>query len=219
MRMALLLPIASAAVLASGTAVAELPKLKGTYAMTGIGHCLSAPGASGTPTNPTPGVMLPNAGFDSSNRPLAGHSYGLSVNTLGTITFSANGTATITARNLTITPPPTPGPLASAGYPSFAPGVTGSSVTSTLTYTLDGNGGFTMQSVPGTTTGSVQSGARAGQTFAVNSSHVWSGLIGKGGKQIVMATSLPYLDVLSYSNGDVWPRMCNATRTLIQLDD
>ena len=53
----------------SAAAVADSPQLRGSYGFTGSAECLVAPGYVGNPNggpplaNPTPGVALPNSGF------------------------------------------------------------------------------------------------------------------------------------------------------------
>src|SRR5262249_20427946 len=67
-----------AAMIVTGSAaqaLADSPRLKGSYGFTGTAACLVAPGHFGdanTPPpapNPTPGVALPDAGFNAALRP------------------------------------------------------------------------------------------------------------------------------------------------------
>src|SRR5262249_16842180 len=66
----------AAIVVATGYATspsADWPQLRGSYGFTGTASCLVAPGgiaaATPLPTNPTPGVLLPGAGFKPNFQP------------------------------------------------------------------------------------------------------------------------------------------------------
>jgi hypothetical protein len=59
----------------AASALADSPKLKGAYGFTGSAACLVAPGHVGNENvppplpNPTPGVALPNSGFNAKLQP------------------------------------------------------------------------------------------------------------------------------------------------------
>jgi hypothetical protein len=70
MRRALVCSICAIGFVYTGGADAASPKkLKGEYAFTGAGSCLVAPGSDPGPGNPTPGVALPNSGFNANLQP------------------------------------------------------------------------------------------------------------------------------------------------------
>jgi hypothetical protein len=120
-------------------AAADAPRLKGSYGFTGSAVCLVAPGFVGTPnggpplSNPTPGVALPNSGFQPNLRPtdaLSGttSSYTYSFSVEGVRTFDGHGNGTVKGTAFSITGRPTPGP---GGFPHFPPaaGTAASTVT------------------------------------------------------------------------------------------
>src|SRR4051812_24231769 len=86
-------------------ASADSPKLKGSYGFTGTAACLIAPGHVGDPNgpplnNPTPGVALPNSGFQPNLRPndavpgSSSQAYAQSFSVEGIRKFNGNGTGT-----------------------------------------------------------------------------------------------------------------------------
>jgi hypothetical protein len=200
----------------AGSALADPPKLKGDYAFTGTAACLFAPGSSGTQFNPTPGVPLPNSGFDASLHPIDGHVYSSSNATEGIRTFNGDGTGTVTGTDVSITVPPTPGPLATAGYPSFGPGASSDTFSFQFTYTINNDGTYTSKLVPGSFQGSILTGGRVGQTFTVNLPDA-VGLIGADAKTLTSASVQPTVETISFSNGDVWPRICYRSRILVKI--
>jgi hypothetical protein len=122
----------------AASAVADSPKLKGPYAFTGTEACLISPGSvSGPPlsSNPTPGMLLPGAGFQADLRPndvtatSGGVAFSHSSAVEGIRTFNGDGTGSVAGTSVGITIRPTPGPN---GYPHFPPGA-GSS---TFSYTF-----------------------------------------------------------------------------------
>jgi hypothetical protein len=121
----------------AASAVADSPNLKGAYGFTGTAACLVAPGHVGDPTtppplpNPTPGVALPNSGFDANLHPNdIGSSFSHSNAVEGIRTFNGDGTGTVKGTSVGITVRPTPGPI-----PHFPPGAGSAYFKYDFTYT------------------------------------------------------------------------------------
>lgn len=202
----------------SGGALADSPKLKGAYAFTGFHACLFAPGTSTSPTNPTPGTALPNSGFNASLQPNAAKSFSASAAVEGIRTFNGNGTGTVKGRSVGLAVPPTPGPTGS-GYPTFPPSASSDDFSFSFTYTVNGDGSFTTQMTPGSYVGSVVAGPRAGQTYTIDMLPPQTGMIGVDGRDLVVANVDAAVETVSYSNGDVWPRICNRSRVLVRVQN
>jgi hypothetical protein len=102
------------------TAAIVSPSLKGAYGFTGSAVCLVAPGSTVPPgPNPTPGVALPNSGFDPVTlRPIDGKVFSYSFTVEGIRVFNGDGTGTVRGTTVAVTVPPTPQP---PGFPNFAP--------------------------------------------------------------------------------------------------
>ena len=207
----------SVAVIAAWTtsASADSKKLKGEYGFTGTAACLVAPGSAPGPGNPTPGVALPNSGFDPALHPIVGAtSFSRSFSVEGIRTFNGDGTGTVKGTTVGITVRPTPGPT---GYPSFPPSAGSSDFSFSFTYTVDGDGGWTSVMVPGSFTSTHLTGPRTGQTSTVDAIPPVSGMISHDGKTLIVAHLTPDVETHSYSNGDVWPEICHRSRVFIAL--
>lgn len=217
MRLSLLCAVSSLALAYAGNADANSPKLKGEYAFTGTAACLFSPGSDPVATsNPTPGVMLPNAGFNSNlGRLPNSRAFSTSSSVEGIRTFNGDGTGTVRGTSVSITIPPTPGPT---GYPNFAPGASSDTFSFQFTYIIHDDGTFTSQMVPGSYVGTFVAGGRTGQTYTLNQPPV-TGIIGDNGKTLTLATVNPGVEVMTFSNGDVWPRICHRSRVLIKIQD
>ena len=97
----------------AAAAAADPPRLKGSYGFTGSAACLVAPGYAGNPSgpplpNPTPGVALPNSGFQADLRPndvLTGvtSSFANSFAVEGIRTFNGDGTGTVKGTSVGVT--------------------------------------------------------------------------------------------------------------------
>jgi hypothetical protein len=64
--------VSAIAMIWAASAAADSPKPKRSYAFTGTEACLVSPGSVGgpqLPSNPTPGMLLPGAGFAPDLRP------------------------------------------------------------------------------------------------------------------------------------------------------
>jgi hypothetical protein len=212
------------------TAAAEPFRLRGQYAFTGSAGCLWAPGttgATGPNVNPTPGTPLPNAGFCTGpNSPVAGCFDGRPIDTTkafasthateGIFTFNGDGTGSVKGTDLAVTGPPTPGP---GGYPAFSPDAGTDTFTHKFTYTVNGDGSWTANVVPGTFIFTFVRGGRAGQTGTIINYPQFAGLIGEDGRILEYSTLSPTgqqmtIELFKYSNGDAWPRICHRSRVL-----
>lgn len=114
-------------------ASAAPPQLKGAYAFSGMGACLYSGGPFNSGSTPTvwPGFPFPN---------LSGNGIFISnFSVQGTRTFNGDGTGSVAGRGVEI-----------VGPPSINPRVSVEDFQARFTYTLDENGGFSTQLVPGT---------------------------------------------------------------------
>jgi hypothetical protein len=182
--------------------------LHGHYAFTGTGACLYAPGSSTSP--PTPGNTTPNSdsNFDTSLRPInVSKAFSTSFAVEGIRTFKRDGTGTVTGTEMGIVVPPTPGGAPSASSATFS---------YSFTYTFNNDGSFNTM-VTGSVTGTFQTGPRSGQTFTVSNFPPLLGMASKDGSALTLATLVPTVETIAFSNGDVWPRICHRSRVLIRL--
>ncbi len=188
--------------------------LKGEYAFTGTFSCLYAPGSDPGPVNPTPGVALPNSGFNAKLQPLVNATaFSTSGSAEGVVTFDSDGTATFTATNVSFTHRPTPGPT---GYPNFPASASSNSVSASFAYTVNSDDTFETQ-LTAPLTGTFLSGSRAGQVFKIDTLPL-TGLISKDGNTLTLASVATTVETINFSNGDVWPRICHRSRVLIKMD-
>jgi hypothetical protein len=186
-------------------------RLKGEYAFTGSAACFySVPSV-----DPVIG-----GGFDSDLRPNVGsrvfhHSFSVE----GVRKFRGDGTGTVNGTTVGFTPPPTPGAPPPFDQPGdFPPSAQGATFSFSFTYTVLPDGTFTSDIVPGSFTGTFFAGPRTGQTFAIDTMPL-TGLIGVDKKVLTIASVLPTVETATYSNGDVWPRICHRSRVLVRMDD
>ena len=226
MARALALSVSVLALSWAANAVADPPKLKGSYAFTGSAACLVAPGHVGDANvppplpNPTPGVALPNSGFNAQlqpndiGEPTPSQSFSRSFSVEGIRTFNGDGTGTVAATAVGITTRPTPGPN---GYPHFPPSAGSGDFGFNFTYTVDGKGGWTATMVPGSYTETFATGPRTGQTATVDAIPPLVGMISQDGKTLTGAHVEPTVETRSFSNGNVWPEICHRSRIFISL--
>jgi hypothetical protein len=208
------------------SAAAEPPKLKGSYGFTGAADCLVAPGFAGNPSgapiaNPTPGVALPNSGFQSNLRPndaVIGptQSYVYSFGVEGIRKFNGDGTGTVKGTAVAVTGRPTPGP---GGYPHFPPAAGSSNFSFSFTYTFAGDGSWTATMVPGSYSETHLTGPRAGQTSNIDAIPPVTGMVSRDGETLIAAQITTVVETHTYSNGDVDPQICDRTRVYIRLKD
>lgn len=230
MRGAFALSVSVVAVTWAASALADSPNLKGPYAFTGSAACLVAPGHVGNQNvppplpNPTPGVALPNSGFndklqpndftDPGNTPSASYTHTFAVE--GIRTFNGDGTGTVKGTVVGITNRPTPGPN---GFPHFPPSAGSADFSLSFTYTVDDNGGWTATMVPGSYTQTFTSGPRTGQTDTVDAIPPIVGMISQDGKTLTGAHIAPTVETHTYSNGDVEPQICYRSRIFLSLQN
>lgn len=207
-------------------ASADSPKLKGSYGFTGSHSCLVAPGQVNSPANvnPTPGVALPNAGFNAALQPndsttpgVQSNSFTLHTAVIGIRTFNGNGTGTVKGTTVTVIGRPTPGPA--PVWPRFPPSASSADFSFNFTYTVDWNGGWTSQMTPGSYTSNFTAGPRTGQTGSVDAIPPVTGMISNEGKTLIGAHTTPTVETQTFSNGDVWPMICDRTRVFIKVED
>jgi hypothetical protein len=199
--------IAASALLCT-TAIAG-PQLKGDYGFAGASHCITS-----------------SVGFSASHEALCGDThqpisfqpnpsnprntcpgvFALTSSVEGVRTFNGNGTGTVQGNNVSLTVPPNTASLgASSDDFSFS-----------FTYSVDGDGGFTSEVVPGSYQGQILTGGRAGQTYTINQINV-EGLISNDKKSLVIASVEPTVERQQFSNGDVRYRICHRSRSLIRM--
>ena len=184
-------------------------KLKGDYGFAGASHCITS-----------------SVGFNASHEALCGDThqpisfqpnpsnprntcpgvFALTSSVEGIRTFNGNGTGTVHGRNVSLTVPPNTASLgASSDDFSFS-----------FTYSVDDDGSFTSEVVPGSYQGQILSGGRAGQTYTIDKLNV-EGLISNDKKSLVIATVEPTVEKQQFSNGDVRYRICHRSRALIWM--
>ncbi len=190
-------------------------KLKGSYAFTGSAACLFAPGSSTSPppvNNTTPNT---NAGFDSALQPMFREtSFSTSFAVEGIRIFNGDGTGTVSGNEVGLAVPPTPGNLTI--FPHFPPSASQATFSYSFNYAFNPDGSFTT-TVTGSLTGSFQAGPRNGQTFTVSNFPQFLGLPSQNSDTLTLANLVPTVETITYSNGDVWPRICHRSRVLIWM--
>ena len=185
-------------------------KLKGAFGFTGSAACLVAPGSSTTAMS----GLLPGAGFNNffqPNTPATSFSNSFSVE--GVRTFSGTGTGTVKGTSVSIAPPPTP----SGPFPSFPPDAGSDSFSYNFTYTVNADGSWTSAMVAGSFTGTFLTGPRTGQTYSIDQIPPINGLIEEDGLTLIGAHLTTAVETVTYSNGNVWPRVCHRSRVFIKL--
>ena len=208
-----ILGLACVTALSALPAEANTPRIKGQYAFTGFTSCLVSPGSDpSAPSNPTPGVMLPNAGFDANLRRLPNsRAFTVSFSVLGTRTFNGDGTGSVQGTAHSINGPPTPGPT---GYPSFPPSASANSFTGNFNYIIQDDS--TLLITDGFMNSAFTQGPRTGQTSSHDSPQKL-GIISADGKTIMLSDKEVTVEIVTYSNGDVWPRICSRSRVLHKM--
>ena len=217
----LVLSVSAVALSWSTMAMADSPLLKGSYGFTGTADCLVAPGSvpGATPLqNPTPGVALPNSGFNQNLQPNDGGptsgAFTRSFSVEGVRTFNGDGTGTVQGTAVDVTHRPTPGPN---GYPHFPPSAGSATFSFTFTYTVFGDGSWTSTMDPGSYAENIVTGPRTGQTATVDAIPQVAGWISQDGKTLIAEHTAPTVEVRTFSNGDVWPEICHRSRVFIAL--
>jgi hypothetical protein len=132
---------------------------------------------------------------------------------VGVRRFNGDGTGTVSATEVGIVMRPTPGPT---GYPSFPPDASSAQIQYSFTYTFNPNGTFAT-SLSGPLSGTFLAGPRSGQTFSIPDLPQFLGVPSQDFSTIVLAEPAPMVETVTYSNGDVWPRICHRSRVLIRI--
>jgi hypothetical protein len=201
------------------------PNIRGSYGFTGTAACLTAPGHVGDPNippplpNPTPGVALPNSGFNSNLQPNdnpGSEAFARSFSVEGIRTFDGHGNGTVKGTAVGVVVRPTPGPN---GYPHFPPSASSADFSFSFTYVVNADGSWTATMVPGSYTETFTAGPRTGQTATVDAIPPVNGMISRDGETLIAAHTAPVVETHSYSNGDVWPEICHRSRVFIKLQD
>lgn len=143
------------------------------------------------------------AGFNRNQTP-KGPSFVTTNSIIGTRTFNGDGTGSDEASDVSVTLPPVGS--ATSGQFSF-----------NLTYAVGPDLTVTSQN-EGPLTGTELSGVRAGQTFTVDH-FSFTGKLSQDHRSLTQASPAPEIEVVTFSNGDVQPRICNRSRILIKVDD
>jgi hypothetical protein len=163
--------------------------LHGDYAGTGAATCLFSP-----------------SGFNPNLTP-KGSSFVNAFNVQAVLTFNGDGTGTINGRNVTNT---------FSQLPSGPPDASSDEFTAPFTYDVNPDRSFAV--VFGPFAGTILTGPRAGQTFTIPTV-LTSGLIAKGRKSATLATDTTAIEVITYSNGDSFPRICQRSRVLLKIGE
>jgi hypothetical protein len=213
MRSILVWTIVAVPMISATTAAAADPLtaiLKGAYGFTGSAACLVAPGSGSSQTGP-----YPNAGFNSTFQPVdPATAFSNSFSVEGIRTFNGNGTGSVKGTTVGFAPPPTPsGP----GFPSFPPDASSDSFSYDFTYTVNADGSWTSAMVAGSFSGKFLTGPRTGQTYSIDQIPPVDGLIEEGALTLVGAHLTTAVETVTYSNGNVWPRVCHRSRVFIKL--
>lgn len=171
--------------------------LRGDYVFTGEATCLiSLAGFNADLTPVTPGPFPVVISF--------------SVN--GVRTFNGDGTGTLRAKIVGVQHPfalpTTPAPVFNRG------GGQANDIESTFTYDVAPDLTLTIQTV--SLGGTATAGVRVGQTFSISGVPVFHGRIAEHLDGITLAHDEPAVETLSWSNGDVQPRICHRSRVLLE---
>jgi hypothetical protein len=214
--------------------------LYGQFAFTGSSGCLVAPGTASSPPTSGNTTQAPGAGFDTTTNPptvpiTPATSFYVSSTVEGIRTFNGDGTGSVSGTEMGFTPRPTPNGTASTcgetttspptailcgAYPNFKPSAESFNFSYRFTYTVNPDGSWTADVVPGTYKGTFLTGPRSvptAQTFTVSNFPELSGLIGTFGQTLTVATLTPTVETTIYSNGDVFPKICHRSRVLTNM--
>jgi hypothetical protein len=193
MQRLLMLSVSAVAAIYAGSAAADA--LKGAYSFTGSTVCLSTAATFTTSQQANPPASI-SSGSDEGIR-----------------IFNGNGTGTFTDRDTSVTAPVAPVPP----NQDFLPDASSSESGASFTYTV-ADDEFTLQNVAGTDKGTVLSGPRKGQTFTIESLPPATGLISANGRTLTTSILTPAVGTITYSNGQVFNRICARSRVYVKLD-
>ena len=166
--------------------------LRGEYAFTGEAGCL-----------------VSDEGFNADLTPINTGSpfpFVRSFSVHGVIRFTGDGTATRVVR------------VVSTRHPTGTSGVGSASsvdIEADATYQVATDRSFTLQTTA--LTGTILTGPRAGQTFTITNFPDLVGIMSQDHKTLTLAHHEPAVETQSYSNGDVFDRICHRSRIAISL--
>jgi hypothetical protein len=188
------LALAVSSLFAAGAAIAASPKLKGTYAEVGETGCLTSTTVAG-------GVPVPGpSGFNPVTLTANGGSSLFMLSFHAIRTFDGEGAGTYQGRTASI---------------NFLPSIGGATdITGRFTYAVAPDGTI---STDEETDGTVLAGTRAGQT--TTNSFALTGRASHNRDSLILATDIPQIETVTFSNGDVQQRICHRSRTLIRTGD
>ena len=218
------LTIAGLALTGVGSAATE-PNIQGSFGFTSTAACLTAMGHVGDPNtsppmaNPTPGVALPNSGFNASLQPNDtpnSEAFSFSNAVEGIRTFDGRGHGTVKGTTVGITVRPT---LGLGGFPHFLPAASGAEFSYKFTYVVHADRSWTATMVPSSYTKTYTAGPRTGQTSTVDAIPPAAGMISEDGNTLIAAQVAPTVETVTFSNGDVHPQICHRSRVYIKLKD
>jgi hypothetical protein len=189
----MLLSASMVGIIWAANAVADSPRLMGTYGFTRTVTC-----------------VVSASGFDPNDFHASGPSFGESFAETGIRTFNRDGTGTQSSMNLDIIDP------------ALSPGASSSHFTSPFTYVINGDGTWAIPG-GGSISGTVDGGPRAGQTFTITNIAPAIGWISRNAKTLTLTTVTPAIESITYYSGGVpvstFYRICNRSSTLISLQD
>ena len=179
--------LAFAGLLAPGSAVAASGAPVGNFGGAGGGACLISP-----------------QGFNDRLQPNdPTQTWSASENNLLLLVFNGDGTGTISGEGTSVIPPPTPG---------FAPHSNGFKTTGSFTYDIGSHHG-NLNIAVSDVTGLVIGGPRDGQTFTIDA-YALKGVSNNSGKTLAVTIATPTVETITYSNGDVFQRLCHRSAQL-----
>ena len=173
----------------AGIAVAAPPQLKGEYAFTGEATCIT----SAEPFN-----------TDANNNPTtpSGPWFFESFSVQGVWTFNGNGTGSREGRSVGVS---------GGSYP----GVGSQDFQASFGYTVEPDGTFTTW-LTSPLTGTYLTGPRAGQTLTIDKIDL-TGIISNNKNSLTVASEVPKIETVTFSNGNIHYRVCHRSRVLIWL--
>jgi hypothetical protein len=171
--------------------IAVAAELRGNYAGTGADTCLY----SSLGFNSQFGVVTGSSVWSSSNQ------------TTVVRTFGGHGKGATNGNSMSMIVPPTPG---------FLPGASSDDFIVSFTYTLSDDV-LSTSNVNGTYQGKVLTGSRAGQTYTLSNEPEFMGYISADEKTLVLSTPNPTVEIITYSNGNSFQRICHRSRVLTKL--
>jgi hypothetical protein len=128
------------------------------------------------------------------------------------VTYNGDGTGTVqqTTQSIRLAPQ----------LNVFQPGASSSHSTGSFTYTVNGDGSFTSNNVPGTFKGvDLSPPAIKGQTFSIENLPTITGQISDNGKTITEADLSPVVQTVISQNGSIQTRICTNSRVLTKIAD